>query len=68
MVVASFRFYEELNDLLPPPRRKCDFAYLCADGATVKQAIEALGVPHAKVELILANSESVDFSYVVQER
>ena len=41
---------------------------LCVpSGATVKQAIEALGVPHAKVEVILANGESVDFSYVVQE-
>ncbi len=33
----------------------------------MKHAIEALGVPHTEVELILANSESVDFSYAVQE-
>ncbi len=67
MAVANFRFYEELNDFLPPRRRKCVFACVCARGATVKHAIEALGVPHTEVELILANSESVDFSYVVQE-
>lgn len=67
MVVANFRFYEELNDFLPPRRRKCAIACVCASGATVKHAIEALGVPHTEVELILANSESVDFSYVVQE-
>ena len=67
MVVANFRFYEELNDFLPSPRRKCVFAWVCAGDATVKHAIEALGVPTTKVELILANSESVDFSYVVQE-
>ena len=67
MAVASFRFYEELNDFLPPQRRKCTFAYACAAGATVKHAIEALGVPHTEVELILANGESVDFSYVVKE-
>ena len=67
MAVANFRFYEELNDFLPPRRRKCAFACVCARGATVKHAIEALGVPHTEVELILANSESVDFSYVVQE-
>jgi uncharacterized protein with PIN domain len=67
MVVANFRFYEELNDFLPAPDRKCVFASVCASGATVKQAIEALGVPHTKVEVILANGESVDFSYVVQE-
>jgi uncharacterized protein with PIN domain len=67
MAVANFRFYEELNDFLPPRRRRCAFACVCARGATVKHAIEALGVPHTEVELILANGESVDFSYVVQE-
>jgi len=67
MAVANFRFYEELSDFLPRRRRKCAFACVCASGATVKHAIEALGVPHTEVELILANSESVDFSYVVQE-
>ena len=67
MAVADFRFYEELNDFLPPRRRKCAFACACARGATVKHAIEALGVPHTEVELILANGASVDFSYVVRE-
>ena len=63
MPQAEFRFYEELNDFLAPGRRKRPFAYHCARQATVKQAIEALGVPHTEVELILANGESVDFSY-----
>jgi hypothetical protein len=67
MALANFRFYEELNESLPPRRRKCAFACVCASGATVKHAIEALGVPHTEVELILANGESVDFSYVVQQ-
>ena len=67
MAVANFRFYEELNDFLPPRTRKCAVARVCASGATVKHAIEALGVPHTEVEVILANGESVDFSYVVQE-
>jgi len=65
--VASFRFYEELNDFLPLQRRKRDLAFACSPGATVKHAIEALGVPHTEVELILANGESVDFCYVVQQ-
>ena len=67
MAVASFRFYEELNDFLSLQRRKRDTAFVCAPGATVKHAIEALGVPHTEVELILANGESVDFCYVVQQ-
>lgn len=63
--VAEFRFYEELNDFLPRERRKQAFQYRCARRATVKQAIEAIGVPHTEVELILVNGESVDFSYMV---
>jgi uncharacterized protein len=64
---ALFRFYEELNDFLPWQRRKRDFDYGCARGATVKNAIEALGVPHTEVELILVNGESVDFGYLVRD-
>jgi uncharacterized protein with PIN domain len=66
MAVANFRFYEELNDFLPPRRRKRAFACVCPAGATVKHAIEALGVPYTEVELILANGESVDFSYLMR--
>lgn len=67
MVWATYRFYEELNDFLAPGRRRHDFEYDSARAATVKNAIEALGVPHTEVELIIANGKSVDFSYVVQE-
>jgi len=67
MALATFRFYEELNDFLAPPLRKRQFDYDCARSATVKNAIEALGVPHTEVELIVANGVSVDFSYRVQE-
>lgn len=67
MALAEFRFYEELNDFLPAERRKRAFDYDCARRATVKNAIEALGVPHTEVEVILANSESVDFSYIVRD-
>jgi uncharacterized protein with PIN domain len=64
--VARFRFYEELNDFLAPEHRKVEFEYKCARAATVKNAIEALGVPHTEVELILVNGRSVDFSYMVR--
>lgn len=67
MATARFRFYEELNDFLDYPRRKCDFEYRCAREASVKQAIEALGVPHTEVELILVNGVSVDFGYRVRD-
>ncbi|NHZ73711.1 MAG: hypothetical protein GWP16_04490 [Nitrospirae bacterium] len=67
MAMATFRFYEELNDFLSPARRKIAFTVDCAENATVKQAIEALGVPHTEIEVILVNGESVNFSRRVEE-
>jgi uncharacterized protein len=61
MVTATFRFYEELNDFLPPERRRGEFSTPCARAATTKHMIEALGVPHTEVELILVEGESVGF-------
>jgi uncharacterized protein with PIN domain len=61
MVTATFRFYEELNDFLAPERRRHEFAARCARDATTKHMIEALGVPHTEVELVLVNGESSRF-------
>ncbi len=66
-VTATFRFYEELNDFLAPPLRRREFSCVCARAATTKHMIEALGVPHTEVELILVNGESVGFERVLQE-
>jgi hypothetical protein len=48
MTRAAFRFYEELNDFLPAEWRRQSFTCECAQGATVKHMIEALGVPHVR--------------------
>ncbi len=63
MWTATFRFYEELNDFLPAQRRKVPFTYEFNGNPAVKDAIEALGVPHTEIDLILANGRSVDFQY-----
>src|SRR5258705_1640915 len=62
---ATFRFYAELNDFLAPERRGREFSCRCARAATTKHMIEALGVPHTEVELILVNGESVGFDRVL---
>jgi uncharacterized protein with PIN domain/sulfur carrier protein ThiS len=67
MARAHFRFYEELNDFLPPSRRKVEFEQHFDRRASVKDMIEALGVPHPEIELILVNGEPVDFSYIVSD-
>jgi len=67
MKQATFRFYAELNDFLPPQKRQVAFSHSFEGRPSVKDLIEALGVPHTEVDLILANGESVDFSYIVQD-
>jgi len=67
MVSATFRFYEELNEFLAPERRGQEFACRCARAATTKHMIEALGVPHTEVELVLVNGESVGFGRLLAD-
>jgi len=60
---AYFRFYEELNDFLPAAKKKKQFSYEFKGNPSVKDAIEAIGVPHAEVDLVLVNTISVGYSY-----
>jgi hypothetical protein len=67
MSEAEFRFYEELNDHLPPGRRKRSFAHQFSGRAPVAELIRTLGVPLLEVELILANGDSVGGDYLVSD-
>jgi sulfur carrier protein ThiS len=67
MARARFRFYEELNDFLPPQRRKVSFDLAFDRRASIKDMIEALGVPHPEIELIVVNGESVGFDHLVRD-
>ncbi len=64
MATIYFRFYAELNDFLAWERRTVEFPYSFGGRQSVKHLIEATGVPHTEVDLVLANGTSVDFSYV----
>lgn len=63
---AEFRFYEELNDFLPPAQRKQTLPYHFDGHPGIKDPIEAFGVPHTEVELIVVNGQSVGFEYQLQ--
>ena len=65
MATATFRFYEELNEFLPRHRKKTDFEACIAGNGTIEDTIVSLGVPPGKVDLILVNGRSVDFTYMV---
>ncbi len=64
---AEFRFYEELNDFLSPSRRKRSFLYGFNGNPSVKDTIEAIGVPHTEIELIVVNGISVGWNYRLQK-
>jgi hypothetical protein len=61
--VANLRFYEELNDFLPPDKRKRRFAHRLKPSQSVREILNDLGVPCAEVEMVLVNGESVSFSH-----
>jgi uncharacterized protein with PIN domain len=57
-VKAALRFYEELNDYLPPEQRKVGFSRTFGDGASVRTVLAAVGVPEQLVDLVLVNGDS----------
>ena len=64
---VTFRFYEELNDLLTQRFRKRDFPFKLKGKRTVKDAIESLNIPHTEVDLILINGVSVGFDTILKQ-
>ncbi|MGD0863184.1 MAG: Mut7-C RNAse domain-containing protein [Candidatus Limnocylindrales bacterium] len=63
MPTATLRFYGSLNDFLPARRRDTPIQYRFEDGPAIKDAIEALRVPHPEVDAILVDDRPVDFGY-----
>lgn len=60
---AEFRFYEELNDFLPAEQHKTSFRSPFFGSPSVKDTIQAIGVPHTAIDLILVDDQSVDFPH-----
>jgi uncharacterized protein with PIN domain len=67
MSAARFRFYAELNDLLPVENRGKVLTRCFSVSGSVKDFVEGFGVPHTEVDLVLANGKPVDFSYPVRD-
>jgi len=60
------RFYAELNDFLPQERRQRAFRYAFHGTPSVKDTIEAIGVPHTEVDVILVDGRSVGFDRLLR--
>lgn len=67
MSTATFRFSEGLETFLSRERRNQAFRYTCARAATLKNAIEALGVPHTEVGTVTVNGEPATLQRIVRE-
>lgn len=68
MPEVNFRFLAELNDFLPRHQRQVYFTHYFKERPSIKDTIEALGVPHPEVEAISVNGNWVDFSYIIQDK
>ena len=60
---SEFRFYVERNDFLPAARRKVSFAYAFVGTPAVVEVVEALGVAHTEIDLILVAGTSMGFDH-----
>jgi uncharacterized protein len=63
---ATFRFYGDLNDFLAPVSRQANLVARFDQGASVKDLVEALGVPHPEIDRLVVNGEPANFSYLVR--
>jgi uncharacterized protein len=66
-VTVSVRVYGALNDFLPAVRRQTTM--ICATDrlGSIKDLIEAIGVPHPEIDLLIVDGQPVDFTYRVRE-
>ena len=67
MSTARFRFPAELSRFLRPEHRGGPFPYVCARAASLKNAIEALGVPHTEVGAVRVNGAPATLQRMVRE-
>lgn len=67
MAEAHFRFHDALNDFLTPERRRVEFPHVFDRRASIKDMVEALGVPHPEIGQLVVNDQPVDFGYIVRD-
>jgi uncharacterized protein with PIN domain len=64
---AKFNFYGSLVLLLTCSHREGELRYRFSCHPAIKDSIEACGIPHTEVDLILVGDRSVDFKYQLQD-
>lgn len=67
MAIARFRFHGGLAGFLDKGHRDRSFVHACARAATLKNAIESLGVPHTEAGSVSVNGEPATLQRAVRE-
>jgi uncharacterized protein with PIN domain len=60
---AFFRFFQSLNDFLPRALQEKQIDYAFEGTPAIKDAIEAIGIPHTEVDIVIVNNAAVNFTY-----
>lgn len=64
---ASVRVYGPLNDFLPTAQRQSTLVCAFDGSPSVKDCVEALGVPHPEIDLVVVGGQPVDFGYRLRD-
>jgi uncharacterized protein with PIN domain len=67
MASARFRFHGDLQGFLRREHREREFLHACARAASLKNAIESLGVPHTEVGRVTVNGAPATLQRTVRE-
>ncbi len=60
---ACFCFFHSLNDFLSKENKNKPVTYKFTGSPAIKDSIEAIGIPHTEVDVILVKGTAVDFHY-----
>lgn len=63
---CEFRFHGELNAFLAPSRRHTAVLHRFDGTPSIKDQVEALGVPHTEVGALLVDGRAVGFDYLLR--
>jgi uncharacterized protein len=63
---ASFFFKGELEDFLNMSEKNNVISYHFNEHPSIKDAIEAIGIPHTEVDTIIVNGFTVNFNYLLK--
>jgi uncharacterized protein len=64
--IAELRFFGEVNDFFGPDNREARITCPVDRRASIKDVVEALGVPHTEVGRIVVDGQEVDFHHLLR--